>query len=191
VTHTGSAGGAVDGHIKGEWPHLEDITDPVVLEAELARVRIEYNSVRLHEAIDYVTPDDEHEGRGEQIGEARRPGLTRARQQRLEHHRQHNKPEPRGDTVTWFISSTISAAKSDTPQEVAVCRRPIHAGWPEGMASELDMAHPTRSPDRIEGLGDVCWASRCLAMTTRRVWHPAADGGLEWDCRLRRCLGGR
>jgi transposase InsO family protein len=44
------------GHVKGEWPHLEDIEDPVVLEAELTRVRTEHNSVRLHEAIGYVTP---------------------------------------------------------------------------------------------------------------------------------------
>jgi transposase InsO family protein len=80
------------GHIKGEWPHLEDITDPAVLEAELARVRIDYNSVRLHEAIGYVTPDDEHHGRGHQIREARRQGLARARQRRLDHHRRHNNP---------------------------------------------------------------------------------------------------
>ena len=78
------------GHIKGEWPHLEQIADPVVLEAELARVRVEYNSVRLHEAIGYVTPDDEHEGRGEAIREARRHGLARARQQRLDHNRRAN-----------------------------------------------------------------------------------------------------
>ena len=82
------------GHIKGEWPHLEDIDDPVVLEAELARVRIEYNSVRLHEAIGYVTPDDEHQGQGEQIRDARRQGLARARQQRLEHHRRHTHQNP-------------------------------------------------------------------------------------------------
>jgi len=83
------------GHVKGEWPHLEDITDPVVLETELTRVRIEYNSLRLHEAIGYVTPDDEHEGRGEAIREARRQGLARARQQRLDHHRRttHQNPE--------------------------------------------------------------------------------------------------
>ncbi len=103
------------GHIKGEWPHLEDIDDPVVLEAELDRVRIEYNSVRLHEAIGYVTPNDEHEGRGEPIREARRQGLapsppTAARPPPPDH-----QPQPRGDTVTWFISNTISAAKSDTP----------------------------------------------------------------------------
>ncbi|MGH9259893.1 MAG: integrase core domain-containing protein, partial [Acidimicrobiales bacterium] len=70
-------------------PHLEDITDPAVLTAELERVRVEYNSVRLHEAIGYVTPDDEHEGRGEAIRQARRQGLERARQTRLEHHRRN------------------------------------------------------------------------------------------------------
>ncbi|MFT3854468.1 MAG: hypothetical protein QM733_17280 [Ilumatobacteraceae bacterium] len=73
---------------------VKDIVDPVVLEVELARVRIEYNSVRLHEAIGYVTPDDEHYGRGQAIREARRQGLQRARQERLEHHRRHNHPNP-------------------------------------------------------------------------------------------------
>jgi putative transposase len=82
------------GHVKGEWPHLDDIDDPVVLEAELTRVRIEYNTVRLHEAIGYVTPDDEHERRGEQIREARRQGLARARQDRLDHHRRHHHHKP-------------------------------------------------------------------------------------------------
>ncbi|WP_373146119.1 transposase [Mycobacterium marinum] len=83
------------GHIKGEWPHLETITDPALLETELARVRTEYNSVRLHEAIDYVTPDDEHEGRGQAIRQARRDGLDRARQQRLDYHR-NSRTNPTG-----------------------------------------------------------------------------------------------
>ncbi|MCC6227061.1 MAG: transposase family protein [Microthrixaceae bacterium] len=83
------------GHIKHEWPHLNDISDPELLESELDRVRVDYNTVRLHEAIGYVTPDDEHHGRGEQIREARRQGLARARQQRLDHNRRHttNPPE--------------------------------------------------------------------------------------------------
>jgi transposase InsO family protein len=50
------------GHIKTDWPHLEDIADPEILGAELQRVRREYNGVRLHAAIGYVTPNDEHEG---------------------------------------------------------------------------------------------------------------------------------
>lgn len=75
------------GHIKAEWPHLEDITDPALLDRERERVRLEYNGIRLHEAIGYVTPDDEHEGRGEAIREARRQGLARARQERLAYHR--------------------------------------------------------------------------------------------------------
>ena len=75
------------GHIKSEWPHLETITDPIVLDAELERVRGLYNTVRLHEAIGYVTPHDEHHGRGEAIREARRQGLDRARHQRLAYNR--------------------------------------------------------------------------------------------------------
>jgi len=39
------------GHIKTEHPHLMTITDPAVLEQELERIRIRYNSVRLHEGI--------------------------------------------------------------------------------------------------------------------------------------------
>ena len=75
------------GHVKGEWPHLEKIVDPGDLEAELDHVREQYNSVRLHASIGYVTPDDEHEGRGDAIRKARRDGLDQARQERLDHHR--------------------------------------------------------------------------------------------------------
>lgn len=75
------------GHIKHENPHLMGITDPAVLVAELERVRLHYNTVRLHEGIGYVTPDDEHEGRGDQIRAARRAGLTQADQQRRKWHR--------------------------------------------------------------------------------------------------------
>jgi transposase InsO family protein len=75
------------GHVKGEWPHLEKITDPGDLAAELNRVRTEYNGVRLHASIGYVTPDDEHEGRGDAIRQHRRHGLERARQERLDYRR--------------------------------------------------------------------------------------------------------
>jgi len=75
------------GHVKAEWPHLDAITDPAVLRAELARVRHEYNTIRLHAGIGYVTPDDEHEGRGERIRAARRRGMWLARQKRIDYHR--------------------------------------------------------------------------------------------------------
>jgi hypothetical protein len=45
--------------------------------------RAEYNTVRLHAGIGYVTSDDEHEGRGEAIRQARRDGLARAREARI------------------------------------------------------------------------------------------------------------
>ena len=77
------------GHLKTEWPHLETIRDPGVLDAELARVRIEYNTVRLHAGIGYVPPADEHYGRGPAIRRARTAGLKRARQERIEHNRKH------------------------------------------------------------------------------------------------------
>lgn len=82
------------GHIKADWPHLEDITDPAVLDAELDRVRAQYNGVRLHEAIGYVTPNDEHEGRGDTIRQARIEGLRRARDARLAYHRRTNEHHP-------------------------------------------------------------------------------------------------
>lgn len=85
------------GHVKGEWPHLEDITDSAVLETELSRVRLEYNETRLHQGIGYVTPDDEHEGRGDAIRQARLDGLARTRRQRLAYHR-HSRPDD--DTET-------------------------------------------------------------------------------------------
>ena len=82
-------------HITHEWPHLDDITDPALLDTEPARIRIDYNEVRLHEAIGYVTPHDEHHQRGEPIREARRQGLQRARTRRLDHNRRTttNNPE--------------------------------------------------------------------------------------------------
>ena len=85
------------GHVKADWPHLEQLIDPAVLTLELDRVRDEYTSIRLHAGIGYVTPNDEHEGRGDSIREARRHGLERTRQQRVEYHRRHPaNPEERG-----------------------------------------------------------------------------------------------
>jgi transposase InsO family protein len=82
------------GHIKTEWPHLTTISDPAELDRELAKARAEYNGRRLHAAIGYVTPDDEHEGRGPGIRRARRTGLKWARRRRIAYHRKHNKQPP-------------------------------------------------------------------------------------------------
>jgi len=79
------------GHLKGEFPHLEKIRDAGELEAELGRCRTHYNTVRLHESLQYVTPDDEHHGRGPALRAARRAGLERAHQQRLATNRQARK----------------------------------------------------------------------------------------------------
>jgi putative transposase len=77
------------GHVKHDWPHLEQIRDPAVLPAELDKVRLEYNSVRLHAGIGYVTPDDEHQGQGEQIRKARHEGMRKAHAERIAYRRSH------------------------------------------------------------------------------------------------------
>lgn len=78
---------SLNGTIKIENPHLLAIEDPATLRAELAVVREHYNGVRLHAGIGYVTPNDEHEGRGQQIRKARQAGLEQARLRRLARHR--------------------------------------------------------------------------------------------------------
>ncbi|MFP5308044.1 MAG: transposase [Actinomycetes bacterium] len=95
--HTGRPGTPTDqahiesffGHVKADWPHLDKIRDPAVLATELDRIRTEYNTVRLHAGIGYITPDDEHQGRGHAIRKARRDGMTTARARRIAYRRQH------------------------------------------------------------------------------------------------------
>lgn len=88
---------SLNGHIKIEYPYLLAIRDPNTLRSELAVVREHYNTVRLHEGLGYVCPDDEHEGRGEAIRKARQAGLEQARKRRLAWHRQHRHTQPTQD----------------------------------------------------------------------------------------------
>jgi transposase InsO family protein len=95
ATHYGRPGTPTDqahieslfGHLKHEWSQLCALADPGDLARELDAVRHQYNTVRLHAGIGYVTPDDEHSGRGPAIRHARQLGLAQAREQRLAYHR--------------------------------------------------------------------------------------------------------
>jgi putative transposase len=83
-------------HVKADWPQLDRIRDPEILRAELAEVRHQYNTIRLHAGIGYVTPADEHDGRGPRIRAARKRGLRQARWARIIYHRlQHAKANRR------------------------------------------------------------------------------------------------
>ena len=57
-------------------------------------MRERYNGVRLHAGIGYVTPNDEHEGRGQAIRKAREAGLEQARLRRIAYHRANPIPDP-------------------------------------------------------------------------------------------------
>jgi transposase InsO family protein len=83
------------GHLKGEHPYLDGIDDPAVMRTELDARREHYNNIRLHEGIGYVTPADEHYGRGNAIRKTRRDGLADARATRIATRRamRHNQPE--------------------------------------------------------------------------------------------------
>jgi putative transposase len=92
-------------HVKADWPHLDRIRDPELLRAELAVVRHDYNTVRLHAGIGYVTPADEHDGRGPRIRAARRRGLRHARWARIAYHRsQKLKANRRSPPPMWTDS---------------------------------------------------------------------------------------
>ncbi len=81
-------------HLLFDYPHLDRIDDPVVLATELARVRDEYNGVRLHAGVGYVTPNDEHEGRGPKLRRARARGLKKAHEKRIDHNRNNPPGQP-------------------------------------------------------------------------------------------------
>ncbi len=76
------------------YPHLDRITDPNTLRCELAVIREKWNGVRLHAGIGYVTPNDEHEGRGPAVRKAREAGLEAARLRRLSYHRNQDPKQP-------------------------------------------------------------------------------------------------
>jgi transposase InsO family protein len=82
------------GHVKTEYPHLEKTKDPSELERELDRVQAFHNTVRLHQGLGYVTPEDEHTGRGEAIRAARRTGLQAAHEARVAFRRQLRQDHP-------------------------------------------------------------------------------------------------
>ena len=77
--------------LKGDRPHLTELRDPQSLDSELARIRREYNTVPLHAGIGYVTPDDEHHGRGPQIRRARIAGMGRAQVERIKQNRRRSR----------------------------------------------------------------------------------------------------
>ena len=112
------------GHVKGEWPHLEQIRDPAELEDELDRARLEYNTIRLHAGIGYVTPDGEHEGRGDAIRQNRRDGARRCARAPHRIPSKPNRGNPTSTPRSWLdISTGDWLINSDTAHLAGAWRR--------------------------------------------------------------------
>src|SRR5258707_1351150 len=75
------------GHIKTEWPHLEAIADPSLLEAELIRVGGKPVLVGRPGGVGSSPPGAAPPARGDPPRQPRRDGPDRPLQRRLDHHR--------------------------------------------------------------------------------------------------------
>ena len=72
---------------KADWPHLNGITDPAALDAELARIRTEYNTTGCTPRSGTSPPTTSITAAGPQIRRARAAGMRRARVERIKQNR--------------------------------------------------------------------------------------------------------
>ena len=70
--------------IKGERLYHGSYSNPIELVSDADAFVAYYNGERLHMGIDFVTPAEKHDGRADAIIAARRAGLKRAREERLQ-----------------------------------------------------------------------------------------------------------
>jgi putative transposase len=70
--------------IKGERLYYGTYTNPIELISDADAFVMYYNEERLHMGIEFVTPAEKHDGRADAIIAARRAGMVRAREQRLQ-----------------------------------------------------------------------------------------------------------
>jgi hypothetical protein len=111
------------GHIKGDWPHLDKIRDPGELTQELDRVRTEYNTVRLHAGIGYLTPERRtpRPRRRHPTSPPRRAGSGTTRAHRIPSNK-HKEPIMIARRSWLGIDSANDRIKSETPQLRGVAR---------------------------------------------------------------------
>jgi hypothetical protein len=69
-------------------PCCDGCVRPSRLRPSKDRIRPFYNEIRFHQGIGYVTPQDEHTGRGAAIRAARKTGLAAAQEARVATRRQ-------------------------------------------------------------------------------------------------------
>ena len=138
------------GHIKTEWPHLEKITDPNTLRAELDIARHDYNTRRLHASLGYVTPDDEHQGRGERIARPAKTASTGPPHPHRLPSQQQTQPAMNTPAQCGVIKSPKTDIYSEAPQtrtSVSEQRESQLALTPSGVAIRVWLPQvPCRTP---------------------------------------------
>ena len=70
--------------IKGERLYHGTYSNPIELASDADAFVIFYNEARLHMGIGFVTPAEKHDGRADGIIAARKAGMKRAREERLQ-----------------------------------------------------------------------------------------------------------
>ncbi|MEO7942145.1 MAG: integrase core domain-containing protein [Marmoricola sp.] len=105
---------SLHGHIKLEYPHLLAIRDPATLRAEIAGVREHYNTVRLHQGIGYVKPDDETREEEKRSARPAKRASNKPGSGALPGTEQNEKIRPARDPPMLFDSPRISNANSET-----------------------------------------------------------------------------
>ena len=167
------------GHVKTEWPHLEKITDPNTLRAELDNARRDYNTRRLHASLGYVTPDDEHQGRGDTIRQAPpgRPQTGPPHPHRLPS-QQQTKPAMNTPAQCGVIKPPKTDIYSEAPQRCAapgwlvgrrmVVRRPERVRRP-GVCQRVQRRRLAAALARVSVAEASCWnhTTRVRAQHTR------------------------
>jgi hypothetical protein len=163
------------GHVKIDWPHLEAITDPDILEAELERVRIEYNTRpparrrRLR-----------HPQRRTPRPRRRHPPTTPRRPRRHRHrppNRQKNHPpgaQPCGLISRPPVARTQKHLKPPRPAEADALRLRQR----RQLRSPRHPPHPTVQPMKprsLEHVGDAAAVGPFSLGRDRQVYNPSSE----------------
>jgi transposase InsO family protein len=128
-------------HLKGDWPHLTGITDPAALDAELARIRTEYNTTDCTPRSGTSPPTTSIMAAGPRSAALARPGcaaLARSGSSRIE--------PPRDDQPRDHRSRPSRPASVGRSVPARGGRPPARTSAEPGMDDASELAPNTHQP---------------------------------------------